>query len=174
MKGRSPVPPHIEKAVIIDRIAGLSTVEIAQKYKLHRVTVSRICSRARREAPQSEFANPNADYRVELKGKAITAVKAGLDDPRDSYKRAGVGIQTLKGIGEFQGDQPTGRGIFVEINLPPTLAMPEGCVNGMPPGIEGSKPLALAEKSETPEPDEKSEDPPSLPNKSEHEGEGQH
>ncbi len=61
MKDKSPVPPRIEKAVITDRLIGMSTIDIGRKYGLHRVTVSRISCRFRREAELSELSNPGQD-----------------------------------------------------------------------------------------------------------------
>jgi len=125
MKPRQLVTPAIEKAVIADRMAGLRTTEIGARYGLHRVTVSRICSRFRREEPRSELASPAADYKLRLKTKAISAVEAGLDDASDNYKRGNLGVVTLKGIGEFQGEQPSTQGVQITICLPPTLQVPE-------------------------------------------------
>lgn len=102
MKRRQTITPAIEKAVIADRMAGLTTIEIGRKYELHRVTVSRIMSRFRHESPQTEFASPAGEYRQRLKAKAIVAVEAGLDDPTNNYKLGNLGAVTLKGLGEWE------------------------------------------------------------------------
>jgi hypothetical protein len=96
------IPAKIQQAVIADRASGLSTIEIGKKYELHRVTVSRICSGFKKSVPNSELAAPAEDYRTRLKVKSIKALDAALDCGQDNYKRGGIAIQVMKGIGEFQ------------------------------------------------------------------------
>ncbi len=60
-----------------------------------------------------------------LKRAAVTAVHAGLTDPTDNYKRAGIGCKTLQGLGIFNAD--------VQMNL--TVTMPVELESGyeLPP-----------------------------------------
>jgi hypothetical protein len=90
------------------------------RYRLYRTSVNRICSLFRRQAPQSEFASPTAEYKQRLKTKAIVAVEAGLDDTSDNYRRGNLGAVTLKGLGEFD-NQVTVNGGQVTIHLPAGL-----------------------------------------------------
>src|SRR2546428_7533175 len=89
-----------KRAIIADRLAGLSNREIAGKFGrgLHPQTVSKLFSQFRRETPDAEVSKGVApNYRTRLKEKGIVAIEAGLDDPKDSYKRAGVGVKVLHG-----------------------------------------------------------------------------
>jgi hypothetical protein len=48
--------------------------------------------------------NDVPDYKNELKMKSIDAIHKGLEHKRDPYKRASLGVNVMKGIGEFQND----------------------------------------------------------------------
>ena len=95
------------KAIVADRIVGLTPTEIGKKYGIHPNTVIRKCKEFIAAEPHSELAKiREADsldnYRERLKTKAITAIEAGLDCTDDQYKRATVGCRTMEGIGEFK------------------------------------------------------------------------
>ena len=68
----------------------------------------------KRDVPASALANPVGDYKERLKGKAVVAVEDGLECSVDPYKRCGLGVQVLKGIGEFEGENPL-VGIVIQI-----------------------------------------------------------
>lgn len=54
---------------------------------------------------EAKVAKTLVNYQENLRQKAVVAVEAGLDDPADSYKRGGLGVQVLKGLGDFAPDQ---------------------------------------------------------------------
>jgi len=82
-------------------LTGARNPEVAEKYGVSHEYVSRLRSKMRAVAPAS------FDYRAErerLRVKAYGAVQTGLDDNTDSYKKAGIGIQVLKGTGDLTPD----------------------------------------------------------------------
>jgi hypothetical protein len=117
MARKGALPVKVKQSICADRVAGLRVQEIAEKHRLHRVTVSRVLSRFRRESPDSILADPEGNYRERLKGKSIKALDAALDCDQDNYKRGGIAIQVMKGIGEFQAEQPT-QGVVVYLQVP--------------------------------------------------------
>ena len=93
----------------------MSNGEIAAKYSVHEITVSKIYGKFRKGAPEAEISRGLAGYRDRIKEKSVVAIEAGLDDPVNSYKRAGIGVQVMKGIGEFVPDQgPVGIQMIME------------------------------------------------------------
>lgn len=52
----------------------------------------------------AEASGVEYDFRDDLKLKSLDAVRAGLVDERDNYKRATIGVNVLKGIGVLQPD----------------------------------------------------------------------
>jgi hypothetical protein len=78
---------------------GYSYEEIGEKVSRSANTVRGIVFKAKKEAIA---AGMKLNWREDLKERSIVAVRAGLDHDKDPYKRAGVGIQTLKGLGEFE------------------------------------------------------------------------
>lgn len=102
---------------------GLSQQKIAEKYGISRATVARVVKAFKESCPQAELSKDLSHYREKLKGKAITAVESGLDDSSDSYKRANIGVQVLKGIGEFNGETPQANAAYnlLIANMPPDI-----------------------------------------------------
>ncbi len=138
-----------KNAIIADRLAGIPGEMVARKYAVHEASVARIMMQLKKLTDvKSEVHHTTADYRARLKAKSIAAIESGLDPDPDKYKAGNLGVQVMKGIGEFQGDQPAAGGITVNICIPSTLARPERLVNGMPPEREDSKPLALPENTD--------------------------
>jgi hypothetical protein len=125
--GKAPVPVRIQKAIISDSTHGMTTIEIGKKYKLHRVSVSRIINKFKREVPQAEICQELRDWKTELKRKSVDVLNHALtrkgNKEFDPYKAASVAIPTLKGIGEFDNEQP-GRGIHVTVVMPQGLKLP--------------------------------------------------
>jgi hypothetical protein len=101
---RNAIDEPTRKAIIADRIAGFTNSQVAAKYGVHPMTVSKFFRRFQKEAPQAEAAISATDWKQRLKVKSINAIEAGLDCQSDPYKRAGVGLQVMKGIGEFAPD----------------------------------------------------------------------
>lgn len=86
-------------AMILMRAQGMSVKTIAGKLNRAADTVAKVLQKARKNA---EAEAP--DFKETMKTKAITAVNAGLDEESDAYKRGNLGVQVLKGIGVFIGD----------------------------------------------------------------------
>src|SRR5262245_12950393 len=92
-------------SIIADRAAGLTVREIA-KYDMHANTVSRVCRQFAKDDPRTEYAQGIlSGYRERLKSGAVKAVESGLDHPDDPYKRGNLGVQVLKGLGEFEQEK---------------------------------------------------------------------
>lgn len=64
---------------------------------------------------------PEYDYKADLEQRAVKAVRVGLDAKRDPYKRAGVGIAVLKGIGVFNAENQVNINALVNA-VPPEYA----------------------------------------------------
>ena len=103
--------------------------------------------------PRAELSKDLSHYREKLKGKAITAVENGLDCPDDPYKQGNLGVQVLKGLGEFNGDNPKGDSLNILIaNMPPSLyksAMEAGCFELVPEPEEDARQLRPSEAKES-------------------------
>jgi hypothetical protein len=153
MARKGALPVKIKQAICADAVAGLRIKEIAQKHGCHRVTVSKVLARFRKEVPDSILADPEMNYRARLKGKSIKALDSALDCDLDAYKRGGIALQVMKGIGEFQGDQPmTGFIIHLEPGsldwLKPKLVGSSNTKEAEPTIDIGAARLALPEKSQ--------------------------
>jgi hypothetical protein len=114
MGGKTGLAPVVKQSIVADRVSGMKIKDIAKKHGLHRITVGKVIKQFKRDAPASMLANPVGDYKERLKGKAIGAVENGLECPVDPYKRGGLGVQVLKGIGEFENERPL---VGVVINI---------------------------------------------------------
>ena len=103
-------------AILVARAAGVPVNELAKRHGVTRQTIHAVLSTLKnsRHADAKEEFDATV-YRSTLRRKSYKAVEAGLDDERDQYKRAGVGVQVLKGVGDFAPDN--GRGdinVFVQ------------------------------------------------------------
>jgi hypothetical protein len=88
------------RAVIAHYMTSGSIQLTANEFKLHRNTVADLVKTVR-EASNSPLST---DWRSNMRPKAIAAVNNGLDCSEDAYKQANVGVQVLKGLGDFRGD----------------------------------------------------------------------
>ncbi len=118
MTRKGALPVKTKQAICADAVAGLRVKEIAERHHVHRVTVSKVLARFRREVPNNILADPEGDFKTRLKTKAIVAVESGLDDLTDSYKRGNLGVSVLKGVGVFQDEQP--RGVYIQLGTVPS------------------------------------------------------
>jgi hypothetical protein len=103
----SRVNIETRKAVIALRTAGVSNVEVAKRFHLHAVTTSRIFCKVR-EAVQKDAASEAeelASYARNLRENAYRAVEAGLKDLSEPHMAARLGVQVLRGFGEFERDE---------------------------------------------------------------------
>lgn len=98
--------PEAEKAIIADKVAGSTNAAIALRYQVSEHTVSRVyrqfISAANRARKLSD--EPPEIFHKKIRAKAVTAIESGLVCNKDPYRRAGVGIKVMQGIGEFKGD----------------------------------------------------------------------
>jgi len=144
-----------KQGIISDASMGLSQAKIAEKWGVSRATVARVLKEFKEVCPQAELSKDLSHYREKLKGKAITAVENGLDCPDDPYKQGNLGVQVLKGLGEFNGDTPSNPINVLIANMPPSLyaeAIKAGAITFMDePEITGMKtnPTPLPPSDET-------------------------
>lgn len=91
------------RAIVAHYTSNGSILQTSQHFGVHRNTVSTIVNSVRKLANVSESVlAPN--WRETMRPKAIQAVTAGLEHDDDPYKQANVGIQVLKGLGDFKND----------------------------------------------------------------------
>ena len=111
---------QIRQAASLTYESGLTAAEVAKKLGVTQRTVYRhleafkLLRNPRRIERLKEKKRQNIsvgirtrnleNYKESLKEKAVDAIKDGLDDPGDPYKRANIGVQVMKGIGEFTPD----------------------------------------------------------------------
>ncbi len=88
-------------AICVLRGKGLSNKEIAEQMHRHEGSIARILKEA---ALAAKAIGINYDWREDVRVKAVDAVRAGLTAEEDPYKRGGLGIQALKGLGDFEAD----------------------------------------------------------------------
>ncbi len=88
-------------AILILRGKHIGIDAIADKLNRSPGTIKNFLDVTRRLA---ESSGVQYDYKDDLKLKSIDAVRAGLDDEKDNYKRANIGLGVLKGIGEFANE----------------------------------------------------------------------
>jgi hypothetical protein len=137
------------QAIVADRLMNLDNETIARKFNVTPVHVSRLFGAFRRTHPDAAVNEGLSGYRERLKRKSVVAVERALDDGTDPYKSAGVGVATLKGIGEWQGDQLSVGGVQVTISIPATLAIPESLTVNLEP--ERTPMLPEGDRAEEPE-----------------------
>jgi len=92
---------------------------------------------------KSQFSPLSEDWRENMRPRAVTAVNAGLDHTKDPYKRANIGVQVLKGLGDFRGD--TDLNVVTLVSSSP--AGLERVINALP--TDPSVPQPLPPHSET-------------------------
>jgi hypothetical protein len=97
------IPPKVRRAVIVEKSQGLDNVEIAMRWDISTQAVARIWRDfvdSTSDTRQLGDENPDV-FRKKIRRKAVKAIENGLDCDRDPYRQAGVGVQVMKGIGEF-------------------------------------------------------------------------
>ena len=89
---------EVQRRTIIAAVAsGRSQVSVAKEFGIHRNTVHLLCSTVKRPSG-------TLPWRDEMRSNAHVAVNSGLKCEDDPYKRAGIGVQVLKGLGDFSPD----------------------------------------------------------------------
>ena len=89
-----------KQTIAVLRTQGMSNHAIAAKLGIHHITVSKAYSEFRREA-SGVIDDIGKDWRNDLKVLAVKAIKRGLIDKSDNFKSGSIGVQALKGLGEF-------------------------------------------------------------------------
>lgn len=119
--GKSRIPPAVKQAIIIEMASQTPVKLIAIRYDCAESTVRKIwaefcaqASKVRRIADETP-----EETKSWLRGKALVAIENGLDCDRDPYRQAAVGINVMKGIGEFKSDHSEGTRINVLVNAVP-------------------------------------------------------
>lgn len=107
MPGKPALTPRQRASIIADWGAGMPVPAIAVKYHRTAPTIYRMIHPLRTSETPPEMISPTSDWRSRLRQKGVAAVEAGLDCGDDAYRRAEVGVKTLKGLGEFQGEAQT-------------------------------------------------------------------
>ena len=92
------------QAIIASVASGRSQISVAKDFGVHRNTVHALCVTVK---PFVKRPDPSVStaWRDRMRSKAVVAVEAGLDCPDDAYKRGGLGVQALKGLGDFAPEQ---------------------------------------------------------------------
>lgn len=80
---------------------GLTDVEIGEKVSRSANSIRSVLHQVKKF---SKTSGCKIDWREDLKEKSVQAIRAGLVHPKDPYKAAGIGVQTLKGLGEFESE----------------------------------------------------------------------
>lgn len=99
-----PLTPEAEKAIIQERIQGLTVAGTALRYQVTESTVRRVYSQFLAEvakAKRTDGETPD-QFNKRIIKKARRAVVAGVDCNRDPYRRGALGVRVLEGVGEFK------------------------------------------------------------------------
>ena len=119
-----------KRAICAERAGGVGLKDIADRYGVNPSTVWRVCTETQQATDTPALG---ASWRADLRARAVPAITAGLDCPDDPYKRAGIGVQVLKGLGDFAPDSqqvnvtamlasaPAGIDLDATIDVTPTL-----------------------------------------------------
>jgi hypothetical protein len=109
-----------KQTIAVLRTQGLSNSAIAAKMGLHPITVSKSYSEFRRDAA-GVIDDLGNDWRRDMKILAVRAVKRALADESDKYKSGNIGVQALRGIGEFERDGNTVNVAAIISSIPPDM-----------------------------------------------------
>jgi len=104
-KGTTKVSETQKQAIVALRMQGVSNCKIAAKLGVHPITVSKVYGEFRREV--APLIDDLGDWRRDLKILAVRAVRRGLIDESDNFKSGNLGVQALKGLGDFEHDGGT-------------------------------------------------------------------
>ena len=96
------------QAIIASVVSGQTQGDVAKQFGIHRNTVCALCKSVRRLVKRGKPVALKAFVALDrdrMRSKAAVAVEAGLDHEDDPYKRGGLGVQVLKGLGDFAPEQ---------------------------------------------------------------------
>lgn len=88
--------------IIAEHMNGLSFRQIAERLNVSVSTVATVWKEF--ESTTRASTESVQQFRERITNKAYDAVNDGLDCTDDPYKRASLGVQVLKGVGEFEND----------------------------------------------------------------------
>ena len=113
-RGRGVSVP-VQNAIVSNYLEGMKQVDIARKFDLHRVTVSKVVSRFMREADLAENTKVSGDWKQALAERAVEAIEDGLKNRKEPYKRANLGVRVMKGLGHFNPESVNQVGFFAQV-----------------------------------------------------------
>jgi len=119
-------------------LLNLTYPQIANKVGLCEASVQRVVAQYKRNTAALEsnkLSQELAGYKTELKQQSIGILKTALTPTRDqdlAIKAAPTAIAVMKGIGEFDSGIQSQGGIAITINLPSSLALPDGMIDVTP------------------------------------------
>lgn len=115
------IPAAVKKAIIIEKANGAPNKLVAIRYDVSEHSVATIWKQFCAESAKvGTLASESVeDTKKWLRGKALNAIDNGLSDDRDAYRQAALGVQVMKGIGEFKTDHGEGAKVNIMINNVP-------------------------------------------------------
>lgn len=115
------VSAAVKRAIIVEKSNGDPVQIIAVRYDVTPATVNKIWR---------EFVSSTVDvrrlgdenleiFKTKIRRKAVNAIENGLDCDRDPYRQGALGVQVMKGIGEFKQEDAGGVRVNVLIGSVP-------------------------------------------------------
>lgn len=93
--------------IIADYAAGLPQSKIAEKLGLNERSIRRVIKDIKDAPIKADIVQSDSDIKTTVINECWTGFRAGINDPRDSYKRGTLSATGLKGLGVFQPDNLT-------------------------------------------------------------------
>ena len=109
------------RAILVELMDGESVKVVAIRYDVTEQTVNRI-KRDFIQANGNAFTLSNLkpdEFKTEIRRKAVRAIENGLECDRDPYRQGALGVQVMKGIGEFKEHQETNAKVAVLVGTVP-------------------------------------------------------
>lgn len=119
--------PDIQQAIILGKVAGSTSADLATTYNVSKSTVDRILRQFKRNRPHASERLPGSDPRPvleKLKQSLLVdshvAIDRSVRDTGEVHKAASTGLAYLKGIGEHSsGERPADVNVNVLVaNVP--------------------------------------------------------
>lgn len=117
----SAISQATRRAIIVEKSYGDSDEIIALRYDIRPSQVAKVWRNfvdSTVDVRRLGDENPEI-FKSKIRKKAVNAIENGLDCDRDPYRQANVGIQVMKGIGEFKSDDDRGSRINILIGSVP-------------------------------------------------------
>lgn len=118
------IQPAVKRAIIAEHAQGVPRKVLALKYDVSEATVNRIWKEFIQEASDLKLLTEEEPqkFHSRIRAKAVRAIEAGLDHDQDPYRQGALGVQVMKGIGEFKGDHDSGQ---IKVNVMINTVPPE-------------------------------------------------